>query len=95
MDPLAPEPTEKICVLSFEVARIRLAGGPTERRSFWQTYREELALNLKTDYQNEHLRICKPMLMRVLPLFRQPIFYRGKKLVVEKTVGKFEEIPNP
>ncbi|MBY0371086.1 hypothetical protein K2X33_10395 [bacterium] len=90
-----PEPTEAICILSFEVTRIRLGAGPSERRRFWHIYRQELALNLKTNYRNEHVRICGPMLRPALQLVGQPIFYRGGKLVRERALGTFEEVATP
>jgi hypothetical protein len=76
------EPThdEPICLVSFELAHIRLGGGPWNRKSFWKAYREELDLNRRTQYRNEHIRICRPV-MRTLHLPPgEPVFFRDGAL---------------
>lgn len=93
MESFAPQPDERICIVTFEVARIRLGGGPQDRPSFWRVYRDELALNRKTEYKNEHVRICCPMLEPVLKHFGAPVFYRGGKLILERAVGQPSALP--
>src|SRR4051812_48572386 len=58
----APEPHEPICLISYEITYILLGAGPQDRTSFWKSYRKELALNLKTDYRNYHVSVCRHQL---------------------------------
>lgn len=83
---MKPLETEPICLISFEVACILLGGGPTSRPSFWKAYRNELALNRKTLYENYHIRLCRPHLtsLRINPT--TPVYYRNDRLVCEKDV---------
>jgi hypothetical protein len=84
---VAPKESEKICLLSFEVARIRLGGGPDVRPSFWKVYREELALNKRTGYENQHLAICRPLLLPLKEKIHETFFFRNGKLVTERPVN--------
>jgi hypothetical protein len=81
-----PSENESICLISFEIARILLGGGPQSRMSFWKAYRREVELNLKTRYQNYHVRLCE----RQLQTLRQPVtgkvYYRGDRLVTESAL---------
>ncbi len=81
-----PSITEPICPVSFEVTSILLGGGPDSRTSFWKTYRQELALNQKTEFRNEHVRICGRMLAAAFSRLNEPYFYRNGRLVVEKPI---------
>ncbi len=79
-----PDISERICPVSFEVARIRLGGGPDSRTSFWKVYREELALNRKTEFRNEHVRICRNLLAPAFQHLDEAHYYRKGRLVIEK-----------
>ena len=83
---MKPHPQEPICLISYEVARIRLGGDPEERPSFWKVYREELELNQKTDYRNEHTRICQNMLRPLKEKLGETWFYRKNGLTTERIV---------
>lgn len=77
---MEPKHDEPICLVSFELAHIRLGGGPWSRKGFWKAYREELELNRKTEYRNEHIRICRPV-MQTLKLERsEPVYFRDGSL---------------
>lgn len=90
-----PGLNEPICLVSYEVTSILLAGGPEERSGFWKAYRKELALNKKTDYRNYHIQICSPHLRSLRTKNDSPVFYRGKRLVTEKLVDPFAENQSP
>ena len=81
---MAPKDSERICPISFEVARIRLGGGPDTRPSFWKVYREELELNRKTAFRNEHVRICSPLLGEAVARLKQECYFRKGQLVSER-----------
>lgn len=83
---MQPSENEPICLITFEVAKIRLNGGPEERPSFWKVYREEQALNLRTNFENEHVRICLPMLGPIFPLRKIPHYMRKGRLVMEREI---------
>lgn len=78
-DPPAPE--EAICLVSYEVTAILLAGDPKTRPGFWKAYRRELSLNQKTGYQNYHVNLCRPLLRSLQRKTDFPVFYKGLKLV--------------
>lgn len=84
---LVPSENEEICLITFEITRIRLGGGPEERKSFWKVYREEQALNEKTNFENEHVRICLPLLGPIFPLRKIPHYLRQGRLVRERDVA--------
>jgi hypothetical protein len=84
---MIPSENEPICPVSYELAEIRLGGGPDCRPSFWKAYREELELNRRTQYRNEHIRICRNHLKSLLRPPAGPLYFRNKRLVAEKTVG--------
>lgn len=77
MEPTRDEP---ICLVSFELAHIRLGGGPWSRKSFWKAYREELELNRKTQYRNEHVRICRPVMRTLHVDLSEPVYFRDGSL---------------
>ena len=83
---MEPREDEEICIIGFEVARIRLGGGPSERKSFWRVYREELALNQKTNFQNEHVRICQHLLAPLIPKRKEPHYFRKDRLISERVL---------
>lgn len=84
---MVPNEQERICLISFEVARTRLGGGPKDRPSFWKVYRQEQELNARTDFKNEHVRICAPVLKPLLPHLNDPAYYRKGRLVYEKVLN--------
>ncbi len=83
---LKPSETEPICLVSYEIARILVAGGPDTRPGFWKAYRNELALNQKTNYNNYHIKLCKDHLVSPLLKLKEPIYYRDNRLTTEKEV---------
>jgi hypothetical protein len=94
---MEPKESERVCPISFEVARILLGGGPDSRPSFWKVYREELALNKRTGYENQHLAICRPMLLPLKDVAGIPHYFRKGKLVPEREVlgAKVGQVPPP
>ena len=85
----APEPHEPICLVSYEITFILLAGGPDCRSGFWRSYRRELALNLKTDYSNYHVRVCSRQLVSLGMRLNQPVYFRNNRLTTEKQLDPF------
>lgn len=85
---------EPICLVSYEITTILLAGGPDSRTGFWKAYRKELALNKKTNYRNYHVNICSPQLKSLRLKVDAPVYYRDKKLATEKQVDPFASLPN-
>ena len=83
---MKPTETEPICLVSFEIARIRLGGGPDERPSFWKVYREEQELNQKTGFRNEHVRICWHHLVSPRLTLEGPVYFRQGRLVMEREI---------
>ena len=83
---MKPSENEKICVISYEVARIRLGGGPESRLNFWKEYRAQLDYNLRTDYKNDRIRICRPELMKIDTKPTDNLFFRNGQLTVEKVL---------
>ncbi len=81
---MKPSESEPVCLISFEIARTRLGGGPDSRPSFWKVYREEQELNRRTRFQNEHVRICRPVLAPLMPQLKNTFYFRKDRLVVEK-----------
>jgi hypothetical protein len=84
---MQPNPDEPICPVSYEVTEIRLGGGPDSRPSFWRVYREELALNQKTQYRNEHIRICRNVLQSLRTPQNGALYFRNNRLTREKSVA--------
>ncbi len=82
-----PSDSEPICLISYEIARIRVGGGPDSRTGFWKAYREALEFNQKTNYQNGRMELCRPFLIPLKEKILQPHFYRKGKLVTERPVG--------
>jgi hypothetical protein len=89
-DSLVPSELEPVCLVSFEIARIRLGGGPDSRPSFWKAYREELALNLRTEYQNSHVQICRTQLKSLGDKLGRKAFFRRGNIVFERHI----DVPN-
>ncbi len=81
---MQPTEAERICLISYEITHTLLGGGPDSRPSFWKVYRTELALNLKTGYENYHTHVCRPVLAPIIPKLKDPYFFRRGKLVMEK-----------
>src|SRR4051812_22423118 len=71
-----PGPDEPICLISYEITFILLAGGPQDRSGFWRSYRRELALNLKTGYRNYHVQVCSRQLVSLEMKLDQPVYFR-------------------
>lgn len=84
---LAPAESERICLISFEVAKIRVGGDPDERPGFWAAYREELELNLKTNFMNQHVLICRNQLRHLADKLEIPFYYRDNRLTTERVIG--------
>ena len=85
----APEPHESICVISYEITFILLAGGPDCRSGFWRSYRRELELNLRTDYKNYHVNVCRHQLVSLRMRLDQPVYFRNNSLMTEKQLDPF------
>ena len=85
----APEPHEPICLISYEITFILLAGGPECRNGFWRSYRRELALNLRTDYRNYHVQVCSRNLVSLRMRLDQPVYFRNNRLTTEKQLDPF------
>lgn len=81
---MQPTENEPICPVSYEVTEIRLGGGPDDRPSFWKVYRQELELNKRTDYRNEHIRICRNVLKSLRAPQNGPLYFRNNQLTLEK-----------
>jgi hypothetical protein len=78
MEPLFSEP---ICLVSYEVTKILLAGEPQDRPGFWKAYRQELEYNQKTEYNNYRLSICRHHLDEIAPKFAKTWYFRDGKLI--------------
>ena len=85
---MIPQENEPICLISYEVTRIRLGGAPDVRPSFWTRYREELELNRKTRYQNSHIWICRNQLAPLADRLEKVFFYRNGRLIEEKPTNR-------
>ena len=85
----APEAHEPICLISYEITFILLAGGPDCRSGFWRSYRRELALNLKTGYKNYHVKVCGRHLVSLRMQLDQPVYFRNNRLTTEKQLDPF------
>ena len=85
----APEPHEPICLISYEITFILLAGGPDCRSGFWRSYRRELALNRRTDYQNYHVQVCSRHLVSLRMQLDRPVYFRNNRLTTEKQLDPF------
>ena len=85
----APEPHEPICLISYEITSILLAGGPDCRSGFWRSYRRELELNLKTDYKNYHVEVCSRQLVSLRMRLDQPVYFKNNRLTTEKQLDPF------
>jgi len=85
----APEPDEPICLISYEITYILLGDGPRFRPSFWKSYRRELTLNLKTDYRNYHVGVCRHQLASLRMNLDQPVYFRNNRLTTEKQLDAF------
>ncbi len=85
----APEPDEPICLISYEITFILLAGGPDSRSGFWRSYRRELALNLKTGYRNYHVQVCSRQLVSLRMKLDQPVYFRDNRLTTERQLDPF------
>lgn len=87
---MLPNENEEICPISYELAEIRLGGGPDTRPSFWKVYRAELELNRRTEYRNEHIRICRHVMKSLRAPQKGPLYFRNNNLVHARDVE-----PNP
>lgn len=81
---MKPTESEKICLVCYELARIRLGGGPESRPSFWSVYREEVEFNAATQFRNDRVRICRDLLAPVFSRQHENWFFRKGRLVEEK-----------
>ncbi len=86
LDNLKPTESEPICLISFEITCIRLGGGPEGRTGFWKAYREALAVNKRTKYQNDRVWICRNQIaaLRIKP--NERAFFRNGRLTLEKAI---------
>ena len=82
-----PEPTEQICLISYEVTKILLGDEPAERPAFWKTYRQELAHNQKTKYDNYRLSVCRNLLRPLESKLTRPWYFRNGALTTEREVA--------
>ncbi len=78
---MQPNPSEPICRITYEVTKILLAGEPQERPGFWKAYRQELAHNQKTQYNNYRLSLCRPLLADIEPQLARPWYFQNGKLI--------------
>ncbi len=78
----APEDTERICRISYEVTKILLGGGPAERPSFWKTYRQVLSHNQRTEFNNYRLKLCRDLLAPLQNTLHLPWYFRNGELSV-------------
>jgi len=83
---MAPLENEPICPASYEITRVLLAGDPSTRPGFWTAYRKEVEYNLKTDYSNYHIHLCRDVLRDLPARFPGPVYFRGGRLVMEKEI---------
>lgn len=79
-----PTPTEEICLISYEVTKILLAGDPSDRPAFWKTYRQQLAHNLSTNYNNYRLNMCRRLLAPLEGKMGVPWYFRDARLTTER-----------
>lgn len=86
---LPPEPNEPICLISYEVTHILLAGGPESRSAFWRAYRREFALNQKTDYRNYHIKVCSRQMVSLAMKLDHPVYFRKNRLTTEKPIDPY------
>ena len=89
---MKPSHSEPICLVSYELAQIRLGGGPDSRPSFWRVYREELELNRRTKFRNEHVRICRNVLRSLRQRVETPVYYRGNRLTTERVLPEHQPL---
>ena len=75
-----PSENEPICLISFEIARIRVGGGPDGRTGFWKAYYHEREVNRKTNFVNYHVELCKHQLVHLKHQPAEPVYFRGNKL---------------
>ena len=75
-----PDATEPICLVSYEVTKILLAGEPSERPGFWKIYRQTLEYNRVTEYQNYRLNLCKDLLEPIRPMLDRAWYFRDCRL---------------
>jgi hypothetical protein len=81
---MKPDEFEPLCLISYEIARILLAGGPDTRPGFWKAYRNEQELNLKTNYRNYHIHVCRgPLAELGDKLLAKNAYFRNDKIVYE------------
>ena len=87
---MKPKTTEPICPVSYEITTILVGGAPEGRPGFWKAYRQELELNLKTNYENYHMKLCRPYLKSLRCSSGQPaaIYFREGRLTTEKKTPK-------
>ncbi len=81
-----PTPNEPICLISFEITALLLGGSPENRMSFWKAYRREQELNVKTGFDNYHVKLCRQHLLDLKLDLKRPFFYRDGRLTTERAV---------
>jgi hypothetical protein len=84
-----PELNEPICLISYEVTFILLGDGPRNRSGFWRSYRRELSLNQKTNYQNYHIHVCRHQLASLSMKLSHPVYFREDRLTTERQLDPF------
>lgn len=85
----APGPDEPICLISYELTHILLGDGPHARSGFWRSYRRELKLNLETNYDNYHVKVCRHELTSLRMKLNQPVYFREGRLTTERQLDPF------
>lgn len=91
MQQLQPDENERICLISYEITRILVAGGPDSRTGFWKAYRRELEHNRKTRYRNYHIDLCRHQLIELNLDLKARVFFRNGQLVTEKAIAPVEK----
>jgi len=75
-----PKSTEPICLISYEVTKILLAGDPSNRPVFWKSYRQNLEHNQRTSYNNYRLNLCKDLLAPLKPKLDRTWYFKDGSL---------------
>ena len=80
MKEMVPDSSEAICLVTYEVTKILLSGEPQDRPGFWKAYRQELAYNQKTEYNNYRLSLCRHQLYELEPKLSYKWYFQEGKL---------------
>src|SRR4051794_24096710 len=86
---LPPGPKEPICLISYEVTVILLGDGPHARSSFWRSYRREVAINQKTNFQNYHVHLCREQLASLKMRLDSPVYFVDNRLTTGKQLDPY------